>query len=225
MKTYSNSQKVKSRNNTLAYGVIIVCSLIILTLTVVLGITLSRETDIPVDAPVVETPDDELTGTKPEDNESVVTPPTEDEFKEPVVSAPVFCLPVSGGTVIRPASLDTLVYMPSVNMWRTHNGVDFSASENASVLAVSSGTVSEVTQTTLEGTVVTVTHENGLVSVYKSLSSATVSVGDKVSTGETIGVVGSMMTESGDGVHLHLEMSRDGELIDPLSLIDAEINK
>ena len=64
-----------------------------------------------------------------------------------------------------------------------------------------------------------------MVSVYKSLGSASIEVGDEVSLGQSIGVAGSMMTEESDGIHLHLEMIKKELLIDPLSLIDAQINK
>ncbi|MFR6641535.1 MAG: hypothetical protein ACLUSP_09615 [Christensenellales bacterium] len=39
-----------------------------------------------------------------------------------------YSLPVADGT-LRAASIDSLTYMPSLNMWKTHNGVDFAASE------------------------------------------------------------------------------------------------
>ena len=209
MKTYYNSDRVNSRSQRIAYIVIIACSLLILTSTIILGVLLSMEVDAPVDAPVIDTPTDKPTVTPPDSDEPVVTPPQSDELDTPVVSEPVYALPVENGEVIRHASLDTLVYMPSINMWKTHNGVDFSATENAPILAISKGKVTSVTQTTLEGVVVSIEHEKGVVSVYKSLSSASVEVGDEVSLGQSIGVVGTMMTEESDGVHL-LPMRKKG---------------
>ena len=121
------------------------------------------------------------------------TTPDGGEQEEPSVNtgntALQFVLPIDGATVIREASLDKLVYMPSLNMWRTHNGIDVTASENAPVKSIANGKVSKIEQTTLEGVVVTVTHENGLVSVYKSLASSSVKEGDEVKrTGRIIEV-------------------------------------
>lgn len=206
MKTYSNSE-TKNSNQSLSYVVIAICSLVILALAVILGVALANPTTVP---PVVEKPDG-------------------GELEEPSVNtgntAVEFVMPVEGATVIREASLEKLVYMPSLNMWRTHNGVDISASENAPVKVIANGKVSKVEQTTLEGVVVTVTHENGLVSVYKSLASASVKEGDEVSAGAQIGVAGTMLTENSDGVHLHLEMLENGKLVNPLSYLEIESNK
>ncbi len=225
MKTYYNSDRVNSRSQRIAYIVIIVCSLIILISTIVLGVLLSKEIDSPVDAPVIDTPTDKPTVTPPEKDEPVVTPPTSDELDTPVVTEPTYCLPIKDGEVLRTASLDALVYMPSINMWKTHDGVDFSATENTQILSIAKGKVIRVSQTTLEGVVVSVEHEGGLVSVYKSLASSSVEEGDQVLLGESIGVAGTMMTEEDAGIHLHLELQVNGELIDPLSILDAEINK
>ena len=79
--------------------------------------------------------------------------------------------------------------------------------------------------TTLEGTVITINHDNGITSVYKSLGSASVEAGARVAKGDAIGVAGTMLTEIGDGVHVHLEMRSAGALVDPLEYVDAEINK
>lgn len=136
-----------------------------------------------------------------------------------------YVAPTSSGRVIRGYSAEQVVYMPSVNMWKTHEGVDFAAAEGEQVLAVSAGTILSVEETTLEGVVVTVRHNGELKSVYKSLLSASVKAGDSIEAGDVIGVAGNMMTESSDGVHVHLEMY-DGETsVDPLEYIDIGAEK
>ena len=203
MKTYS-SQATKSKNKkTLIYAIVGTLSLIVLAVTITVAAVVSNR-----GGETIETPD-------PGEN---VTPVTKPE----VVT---YALPVGGGTLVRAASLDTLTYMPSLNMWKTHNGVDFAVGEGTEVCAIADGTVASVEVTTLEGTVVTVNHDNGITSVYKSLGSASVEAGAKVSKGDKIGVAGTMLTEISDGVHVHLEMRSAGALVDPLEYVDAEINK
>ena len=186
--------------------------MIVIALTVTLAVVFSR-TDVPVAAPPV---DEGGNVELPDENPPVVDTDTE-KMK--------FGLPVENGTVIREAALDTLVYMPSLNMWKSHNGVDFAAAENAPVLAVADGKVVSVEETTLEGVVVSIEHKDGIVSVYKSLSSASVKAGDEVTLGTAIGVAGTMLTEASDNVHVHLEMTVNGEIVNPLEYVDAEINK
>lgn len=213
MKTYSGSGKAKNPKKTkLLYWMVAAASVIVIALSVTLAIVFSR-TDVPVVAPPV---DEGGNVEKPEEKPPVIDTDT-DEIK--------FGLPVENGTVIREAALDTLVYMPSLNMWKSHNGVDFAAAENAPVLAIADGKVVSVEETTLEGIVVSIEHKDGIVSVYKSLSSASVKAGDEVTLGSSIGVAGTMLTEASDNVHVHLEMTVNGEIVNPLEYIDAEINK
>ena len=152
-----------------------------------------------------------------------VQKPVEDntnlEVNKPVES---FTLPVASYTDLKEASIDKLVYMPSLNMWKTHNGVDFVAAEGAEVSAVFSGKVTKVEQNTLEGVTVTVEQNNGMIAVYKSLASASVSEGASVENGATIGVVGTMLSEKDVGIHVHLELKKDGKLVDPLEYLSVD---
>ncbi len=242
MKIYSSSKGAKKNRTKLLYSLIAIASVTIIVLSVVLTAVFSKNESKPVVVPpIIETPSDDVGGDgttvdKPVVDNPVVDNPVVDKpvVDEPTIKDPVldtgskvqsFSLPIENASVIREAAIDKLVYMPSLNMWKTHAGVDFAASENAPVKAIASGKVESVEETTLEGVVVTISHEDGLISVYKSLASASVSAGDSVLQGTTIGVAGTMLTEKTDGVHLHLEMTLNGELVDPLLYLDAEINK
>lgn len=137
------------------------------------------------------------------------------------VTKPVetFSLPSEKYTVLKEASVDKLVYMSSLNMWKTHNGIDLGLEENAQVKSVFSGKVKKVEQSTLEGVVVTVELSNGMTAIYKSLSSASVKEGDKIENGAVVGIVGTMLSESDLGTHLHLELKKDGKYVDPAEFI------
>lgn len=140
---------------------------------------------------------------------------------EIVVSAPTYVVPMKDATVIKDYSAKELQYNESLKQWEIHKAIDFQAGENASVLAFSDGTVSNVYSNYLEGTVVEITHANGLVSVYKSLSSASVKIGDKVSAGQTIGVAGNTMAqEQNQGNHLHFEVLKNSKKVNPNEYLD-----
>ena len=217
MKTYTGSGRAKNPKKTkLLYTIVAAVSVIVIALTVTLSIVLTRPgADVPVDAPPVE----DVPGNVDPGNTDPVTPPVTDVDGDTLK----FGLPVANATVMRESSLTELV--PMSGMWRSHNGVDFTAASGEEVKSIAKGTVINVQDTTLEGVVVSVDHGDGIVSYYKSLEKATVKTGDEVDLGSTIGVAGIMMTELNDDVHVHLEMSVNGELVDPLSYVDAEINK
>lgn len=94
------------------------------------------------------------------------------------------------------------------------------------VKAVYDGKVVKVETTTLEGGVVTIEQTDGLIAVYKSLSEIKVKEGDNVKSGDEIGKVDSVMIiESADGAHLHLEMKKSGEYVDPMAYLPGGKNK
>ena len=133
--------------------------------------------------------------------------------------SPKYAFPVSG-TEIRAFSPDKLLYDDTMGDWRTHLGTDLSCAVGDSVSSVADGTVDEVKEDPLLGTVITVSHEGGLVSRYCGLDpELSVMAGDKVVMGQQIGKVGKTnKCESKMESHLHFEIKKDGKYIDPMSL-------
>ena len=141
-----------------------------------------------------------------------------------IVSSTVFVAPMKNFTIAKDYSATELQYNDTLKQWEIHKAIDFLAGDNFDVYSVSDGTVSNVYNNYLEGTVVEIAHANGLVSVYKSLSNAIVNVGDKVSAGQKIGEVGdSMAQELKTGAHMHFEMTLNGAKVDPNDYIDLAI--
>jgi len=64
---------------------------------------------------------------------------------------------------------------------------------------------------------VILSHGNGLETLYAHLSSISVAPGQTVNRGDVIGVMGS--TGRSTGPHLHFEIRRGGELLDPLQFL------
>lgn len=133
------------------------------------------------------------------------------------VSGNVYVLPMNGATVAKDYSASELQFNDTLKQWEIHKAIDFLAGEDKSVVAVSDGTVSKVFTNYLEGTVVEITHKDGIVSIYKSLAKdVNVSVGTKVKAGDKIGQVDETMAqEANTGAHLHFEMQKNGKKIDP----------
>jgi murein DD-endopeptidase MepM/ murein hydrolase activator NlpD len=95
-----------------------------------------------------------------------------------------------------------------------HTGVDFPAPTGTPVLAAAGGCVRFVGDTgDGYGTVVTLSHGNGLTTLYAHLSSAAVSRGACVAAGTIVGRVGT--TGHSTGPHLHFEARLNGAAIDP----------
>lgn len=112
---------------------------------------------------------------------------------------------------------------PVLGITRPHNGVDISGANamGSPVVAIDDGVVISVNLKGGErGINVRVQHKIGddvWVSRYQHLSVATATVGQEVTKGTVIGAVGN--TGIGTGPHLHLELTYNGVLLDPLPLI------
>ncbi len=149
--------------------------------------------------------------------ETIVTP----NENVPVATV-TFVVPINNATIAKDYSATELQYNDTLKQWEIHKAIDFVANDDLNVYAVSDGTVSKVYTNYLEGTVVEISHKNGLVSIYKSLTeNVSVSVGDKVGGGTVIGNVGETMAqELNSGAHLHFEMQKDGVKVNPNDYID-----
>jgi len=105
-----------------------------------------------------------------------------------------------------------------------HTGTDIATAWGTPILAPADGVVVFAGTMGDGAEVVVMTHDSGLVSMYAHLDNRVfpmpVKAGDPVRAGDRIGNVG--LTGFTTGAHLHWSVWRDGELIDPLSMIKAE---
>lgn len=99
-----------------------------------------------------------------------------------------------------------------------HLGVDVAAQEGEAVKAVYDGTVISASFTSDGGNVIQIQHTNNLISIYKHNSALLKNVGDQVSAGESIAIIGNT-GELTDGPHLHFELWYNGSPLDPQDFI------
>ena len=167
---------------------------------------------------VTPTPAPVRTPARPEHSVPAAVRPSAVPTPEPAPqTAPTsFVWPVRG-ELVAAFSVDELMYNPTMDDWRTHDGVDIAASLGSQVCAAADGTVSAVSQDPLMGTVVTVSHGGGLTSTYANLAAeAMVEAGDHVNAGQVLGTVGdTAIAESALASHLHFAMALDGAAVDP----------
>ena len=94
-----------------------------------------------------------------------------------------------------------------------HKGIDYAANRGDPVLAVADGVVTFAGDRAGYGHTIEVDHGNGYVTRYAHNSRLTRRVGDLVRAGGEIAKAGS--TGRSTGVHVHLEVWRDGAYVDP----------
>jgi murein DD-endopeptidase MepM/ murein hydrolase activator NlpD len=97
---------------------------------------------------------------------------------------------------------------------RMHEGIDIGCAYGAPNRAAAAGTVIYAGWLGGYGNLVVVDHGNGLSTAYAHGSSILVGVGQTVTQGETVSLVGS--TGNSSGPHLHFEVRVNGSAVDPL---------
>ncbi len=94
-----------------------------------------------------------------------------------------------------------------------HKGIDFGGDVGDPIFATADGNVSQTGYDRAMGNYIYLKHGNGLETVYMHLSKSLVKKGQNVKKGEQIGKLGS--TGRSTGPHLHYEVHKNGEAINP----------
>lgn len=99
-----------------------------------------------------------------------------------------------------------------------HTGVDVVTAKDAQIKACLDGIVLHTSYDDQDGYTVILSHQNEIVSVYKHAQKILVEVGQKVTAGSAIGIVGST-GERSTGPHLHFELWSDMGPLNPLDYL------
>ncbi len=106
---------------------------------------------------------------------------------------------------------------PIYGYYRMHNGIDIAAAGGTNILAAEEGKVIESTYNSGYGNYIVVDHGNGYSTLYAHASKRIAKVGDYVSRGQVIALVGT--TGNSTGNHLHFEVRIDGNPVNPLTYL------
>ncbi len=127
-----------------------------------------------------------------------------------------FIKPVDG-EIYKQYAKENLLYSETLEEWTTHLGIDIKADKTTVVKAVADGKVKSIKNDPRYGLSIIIEHKNGYETLYANLlTSEFVQVGEEVKQGASIGTVGNTATfEILDEPHLHFELTKDGESLDP----------
>jgi len=172
-----------------------------------------QEGGYPYDPPlVVDSETVDVENTKPEDFEwfSIVAPVTPDRLWTGIFEAPVpdylkDCYPSSFG--------NRRSYNGSAYQY-FHTGLDFCGTSGVEIYAPAPGVVVYTDKLIVRGNSTVIDHGWGIYTAYAHQSEILVQVGDRVETGQVIGLIGS--TGRVTGPHLHWEVIVGGVQVNPL---------
>lgn len=99
-----------------------------------------------------------------------------------------------------------------------HTGIDIAADIGTPIAAFADGTVDFIGESKAYGLYIQLDHGNGVKSFYCHCSELLFGKGKSVNAGQTIALVGD--TGDATGSHLHLELKREGILLNPVYYIE-----
>lgn len=122
------------------------------------------------------------------------------------------------GEIICEYAKDNLIYSETLKEWITHTAVDIKADKTSVIKAAADGVVKSIVNDPRYGLTVVIEHDDGYETVYSNLLTAEFVVeGEEVTQGQTIGTAGNTASfESSMECHLHFELLKDGEYLDPM---------
>lgn len=126
--------------------------------------------------------------------------------------------PVSSDVITEEFSDGNLVYNSTMGDYRVHNGIDITAALGETVYACNAGEVISCYYDMLLGNVIIIEHGEYEFWYCGLGDTFLVEVGDIISSGTAIGSVKTIPSES-DSTHIHLQISKNGEFIDPAEII------
>ena len=130
--------------------------------------------------------------------------------------------PVSNKDLKRIASGFGYRIHPIYKIAKMHTGLDFAAEIGTEIYATGDGVVASVeNKLSGYGQHVIIKHGFGYESLYAHMSRVAVQAGQRIYRGQIIGYVGS--TGASTGPHLHYEVIKNGEKVDPSFYFYSEI--
>ena len=157
------------------------------------------------------------TSTTPDepDTATQVEAPSQNEITETKKEL-TFVKPTEGEIICEYAK-DNLIYSETLKEWITHTAIDIKADKTSVIKSAANGVVKSIVNDPRYGLTVVIEHDDGYETVYSNLLTAEfVVVGEEIAQGQTIGTAGNTASfESSMECHLHFELLKDGEYLDP----------
>lgn len=157
-----------------------------------------------------------LTNSSSNTNTSTEEPVNEENEVTETNKEITFIKPVEGEIICEFAK-DNLIYSETLKEWITHTAIDIKADKTSVIKSAAAGIVKSIVNDPRYGLTVVIEHDDGYETVYSNLLTAEFVVeGEEIEQGQTIGTAGNTAAfESSMESHLHFELLKDGEYLDP----------
>lgn len=106
------------------------------------------------------------------------------------------------------------------NIYMPNTGILYSSDKEFEIVSILDGKVTSVKEDDILGNIIEIEHSNNIITIYQSVKNVNVKIGDKVSQGDVIALSGSNKLENEKDNCLHFEVYKDGNLINPIEILN-----
>lgn len=111
------------------------------------------------------------------------------------------------------------------NTYLQNSGIDYGKDEVFDIFSIYEGTIIDIIEDNILGKIVQIQHTNDLIASYQCLGEIKVNKNDTVIQGEIIGTSGTCNISKNLGNHLHLEISKQGKMLNPELIFNKNVNE
>ena len=111
------------------------------------------------------------------------------------------------------------------NTYLQNSGIDYGKEKVFDVYSIYDGIIVNIEENDILGSIIEIKHSNNLIASYQCLGNIKVKENDTVTANELIATSGTCNISKNLGNHLHLEISKEGKMINPESIYDKEITE
>ncbi len=101
------------------------------------------------------------------------------------------------------------------NIYLQNSGILYSSEENFAIIASIDGTVKEIKEDDILGSIIIIEHSPSIITYYQSVTDISVKIGDTVKQGQVIAQSGPNNIEGTKDYNLHFQVFKDGKIINP----------
>ena len=109
------------------------------------------------------------------------------------------------------------------NTYMQNSGIDYSSDNPFDVVAILDGTVLNVSEDDLLGTIVEVRHGDNIIAFYQKLKDVVIKKGETLIKGQKIGISGQSTLDKDEKEHLHFELYINSRIVNPEEYYNKKI--
>lgn len=220
-------KNTKSKKRILYYAILASCALLLIAGIVLTVYFVTEGNRTVIENPPVEDPNDPSGPADPGEPDDPTGPVEPDEPDDPTGGQdPVrFAAPIDYEAFS--VEYSNIYENKTTGWWYRHKAVDFAAVKGTEVRCMADGTVSDVSISRELGNLIVIDHGDGLKTMYRFVEPIDgLKAGDKVTKGQKLGEVAEAYgSEAKDGEHLHLEISLNGDFVDPTDYLEPVLDE